>query len=110
MLLTVAKATDDRVTVDEGRVLAWEAALDHDLIFDDARRFILKHYADNTIPVMPAHVNGLWRSEKRTLKDRADSKAWFAEQRALAAQAPDPTPYIEEIRKTLKTPKENVAS
>jgi hypothetical protein len=101
MLLTMAKATDDRVTVDEGRVEAWHWTLDQDMDYEFAKAAMLKHYAHHTDPVMPADINDLWRIERDYRRTKAEQQAWREQQKQLESAAVDARPYIESIMEQL---------
>lgn len=64
-LLTMVKAIDDRISVDEARVYAWELVLDDDLTFEYAVEALKRHYSVSTERIMPSHLNVPWRAYKR---------------------------------------------
>ena len=101
MLLTMAKAIDDRVVIDEGRVISWEASLDADMPYEFAKQAMTRHYAERDIPVMPSHLNDPWKIEKRDRADRERSRLMLEERKALEAAAADPRPYLAQIRERL---------
>lgn len=101
MLLTMAKATDDRVTVDEGRVEAWHWTLDQEMDYEFAKKAMLKHYANHTDPVMPADINELWRIEKDNRDRIKEHEAWVRERKELEATAVDGRPYLAQIMEKL---------
>ena len=105
MLLTMAKATDDRVAVDESRVMAWEATLDQDMPFDFARQSLISHYADKQSVIMPANLNEHWRIEKRRISDLKATQAMMEHQRQIEATKADPAPYVAAIREALQANK-----
>jgi len=68
-------SVDDRFDPDEARVEAWTAILDPDMTLEFARGLMIKHYANNTKPIMPADFNLPWRNFRK----EQDDKQWFAE-------------------------------
>ncbi len=98
-LLAVAGTFDPRLRPPspedaEARSLAWAGALDEDMPPEWAQRAVVKHYADTTEAVMPAHVNRAWRAHRRAEAERA------ATQRALDVAPGVPMPP--EIREQIK--------
>jgi len=75
ILLTGIASVDDRFDPDEARVEAWAAILDSDMTLEFARSLMIKHYANNTKPVMPADFNSPWR----TFRERNKDQQWFTE-------------------------------
>jgi hypothetical protein len=74
-LLVAIASVDDRFDPDEARVEAWTAILDPDMTLEFARGLMIKHYANNTKPIMPADFNLPWRNFRK----EQDDKQWFAE-------------------------------
>lgn len=87
-ILTMAKALDDRVTVDEARVLAWEMALAEGMDFDFAREALAAHYRTSDRVVMPVYLNERWKAH------RAD----LAASRAIAAGRTEGVPPTQEFK------------
>jgi len=73
ILLTGIASVDDRFDPDEARVEAWAAILDSDMTLEFARLLMIRHYANNTKPVMPADFNSPWR----TFSERNKDQQWF---------------------------------
>jgi hypothetical protein len=78
-LLAVAGTFDPRLRPPtpedaEARSLAWAGALDADMSPEWAQRAVVKHYADTTEAVMPAHVNRAWRAHRRAEAEREASR------------------------------------
>ena len=74
-LLTMAKSLDDRVSVDEARVYAWELALAPDLPFEIAVQALGKHYSASDKAVMPVYLNDFWKAYKRSEAEKRASIA-----------------------------------
>ena len=74
-LLVAIASVDDRFDPDEARVEAWTAILDPDMTLEFARGLMIKHYANNTKPIMPADFNHPWRNFRKEQED----KQWFIE-------------------------------
>ena len=75
ILLTGIASVDDRFDPDEARIEAWSAILDSDMTLEFARGLMIKHYANNVKPVMPADFNSPWR----TFRERNKDQQWFNE-------------------------------
>ena len=75
ILLTGIASVDDRFDPDEARVEAWAAILDSDMTLEFARGLMIKHYANNVKPVMPADFNSPWR----TFRERTKDQTWFGQ-------------------------------
>ena len=73
ILLTGIASVDDRFDPDEARIEAWSAILDSDMTLEFDRLLMIKHYANNTKPVMPADFNSPWR----TFRERTKDTNWF---------------------------------
>ena len=73
ILLTGIASVDDRFDPDEARIEAWSAILDSDMTLEFARGLMIKHYANNVKPVMPADFNSPWR----TFRERNKYAQWF---------------------------------
>ena len=73
ILLTGIASVDDRFDPDEARIEAWSAILDRDMTLEFARGLMIKHYANNVKPVMPADFNSPWR----TFRERNKDAQWF---------------------------------
>jgi hypothetical protein len=68
-LLTIV-ASYDRRTLGEPDVIAWQGALG-DLRFDECRDAVVKHYAEQTDWLMPAHVRRLCLAARQDAAMRA---------------------------------------
>lgn len=68
-LLTVV-ASYDRRTLGEADVISWQGAIG-DLSFDECRNAVVKHYAEQTDWVMPAHVRRLALAARQDAAMRA---------------------------------------
>lgn len=69
-ILTMAKAIDDRVTVDEARVLAWEFALYPEIDLEFAKQALGAHYRASERPLMPVHINDPWKAHRRSQSEK----------------------------------------
>jgi hypothetical protein len=90
ILLTGIASVDDRFDPDEARIEAWSAILDNDMTLEFARLLMIKHYANNTKPVMPADFNSPWR----TFRERNKDQQWFVQ---IENQRKELTPEIKDI-------------
>lgn len=101
MLLTMVKATDDRMTVDEARIVAWHYTLDQEMPYDFARKCVVDHYSNSRNTIMPADINERWRIHRDNEERKAAQDRWRDEQRALEAASVDGRPYIQELMERL---------
>jgi hypothetical protein len=69
-ILTVAKSLDDRVTIDEPRIVAWQLALIPEVTYEFALEALGRHYSRSERPVMPVHINDPWRAYRNDLHAR----------------------------------------
>ena len=69
-ILTVAKSLDDRVTIDEPRIVAWQLALIPDVTFEFALEALGRHYSRSEKALMPVHINDPWRAYRADLHAR----------------------------------------
>lgn len=61
-ILFMAKQYDDRQTCDDGRVQAWQAALNPDMQLEFAAEFVVKFYSTQADKkLMPAHLNDAYK-------------------------------------------------
>ena len=79
-VLAVAGTFDARLTPPSredalARAMAWAQALRADMPPDWAQQAVVAHYAEQTIPVMPAHLNVAWKAHRRAEADRAATRA-----------------------------------
>lgn len=89
-LLVAIASVDDRFDPDEARVEAWTAILDPDMTLEFARGLMIKHYANNTKPIMPADFNLPWKNFRK----EQDDKQWFAEVKNNKKELTDTTRAI----------------
>jgi len=61
----MVKSIDDRISVDEARVYAWELVLDSDITFEFGIEALKRHYSVSNERIMPSHLNVPWRAYKR---------------------------------------------
>jgi len=90
ILLTGIASVDDRFDPDEARIEAWSAILDSDMTLEFARGLMIKHYANNVKPVMPADFNSPWR----TFRERNKDAQWFNQ---IENKKMEVTPEIQNI-------------
>ena len=61
-ILYMAKQYDDRQTCDEGRVQAWQVALNPEMGLEFAAEFVVKFYSSQPDKkLMPAHLNDAYK-------------------------------------------------
>jgi len=92
----MVKAVDDRISVDEARVYAWELILDDDLTFEFAVEALKRHYSVSTERIMPSHLNVPWRAHKRTESEKQASLERSAQ------EGVPPTPEFKEALAKLR--------
>ena len=69
-ILTVAKSLDDRLTVDEPRIVAWQLSLIPEVPYEFALEALGRHYSRSDRVVMPVHINDPWRAHRNDLHAR----------------------------------------
>lgn len=74
-LLVMAKAIDDRMTVDEARVIMWELSLLKDMPLEFGQQAIARHYAESEKAIMPVHLNDRWKNSQERRKQQNLAKA-----------------------------------
>jgi len=82
-VLAIAGTYDQRLTPPSredamARALAWSQALRGDMPVDWAQQAVVRHYSDQTTPVMPAHLNTAWRTHRRAEIERTQQAALLA--------------------------------
>jgi hypothetical protein len=73
-ILTVAKSLDDRVTIDEPRIVAWQLALIPEVTYEFALEALGSHYSRSEKALMPVHINDPWRAHRADLHARNSIK------------------------------------
>lgn len=69
-ILTVAKSLDDRVTIDEPRIVAWQLTLVPEITYEFALEALGRHYSRSEKALMPVHINDPWRAYRADLHAR----------------------------------------
>lgn len=74
-ILAIAATIDPRLrppSLDDAtaRAQAWSQVLDYRMPLDWATRAVARHYAESTDSLMPAHLNTVYRAERRAEADR----------------------------------------
>ena len=102
---------DARVQFDEGKLEAWNLALDEDMPFDFAKSIIVNHYADLTTAIMPANLNEKWRIARRDyVKRDFNDKMAVEREQANSVAVPCPPDIREQLLKTFSTLSKTIAN
>lgn len=94
-VLAVAGAYDARLTPPShadamARAVAWAEALHSEMPPEWAVREVIRHYAEQTGVLMPAHLNTAWRLHRRAEAERKAARA--------AIDVPPGVPMPDEVR------------
>lgn len=95
---------DGRLQADEGKILAWDAALIPEITFEFAKYFVAVHYMKEDKVIAPVHINKAWEREVAHQKEMERSKRIgieFDEAMAKAAPPEVVDKYLTEIREKL---------
>jgi hypothetical protein len=92
---------DTRLQADEGRILAWDAALYPDMKFEFAKDFVSRHYMNEDRLIAPVNFNKEWlrhiereREQRRTQEYMLE----MAEGKSNAATPEQVNFYMSQIR------------
>lgn len=103
-LFAYACLFDGRLQADEGKILAWDAALVPDITFEFAKYFVSVHYMNDDKVIAPVYFNKEWIRQRQSEKDREATQRYMLEledNRAKAASPEQVNFYLAQIRETL---------
>lgn len=94
---------DGRLQADEGKILAWDAALLPEITFEFAKYFVSVHYMDDDRVIAPVNFNREWNRQRQFEKDREDTQRYMQVLRDARSKAATPEQvnfYVAQIRAT----------
>lgn len=101
-LFAYACLFDGRLQADEGKILAWHAALYPEMTFEFAKYFVSVHYMNDDKVIQPSYFNKEWARRKRDEKTREETRSFMLELEDLRSKRATPEQvdsYIAQIRK-----------
>lgn len=98
-MLGAIMQVDDRITVDQFRVAAWVEILDSDITYDFAIEEVKSHYGQDTVMMMPAHINKAWRGLRKKERERETMRVLTAS--VKVDRSPEVELEIQELKRKL---------
>ena len=95
---------DMRLQADEGRILAWDAALNPEMTFQFAKDFVSRHYSNDDKVIAPVYFNKEWVRHQEREKERLRTQQYMLEMKEAGAKAATPEQvnfYLRQIREVL---------
>jgi hypothetical protein len=109
-LFAYACLFDGRLQADEGKILAWDAALLPEITFEFAKYFVSVHYMNDDRVIAPVNFNREWSRQRQSEKDREATQRYMLELEDSKSKAATPEQvnfYLAEIRATFAKGKPN---
>lgn len=103
-LFAYACLFDGRLQADEGKILAWDAAINSDITFEWAKYFVSVHYMKEDRVIAPVYFNKEWDRQNAHRLEMERSKRLSIEYDEAASRAAAPEvvdKYLTEIREKL---------
>lgn len=103
-LFAYACLFDGRLQADEGKILAWDAALNTDITFEWAKYFVSVHYMKEDRVIAPVYFNKEWDRQNAHRLEMEKSKRLALEYDEAMSKAAPPEVvnfYVSQIRETL---------
>jgi hypothetical protein len=103
-LFAYACLFDGRLQADEGKILAWDAALHPDMTFEFAKYFVSVHYMKDEKVIAPVYFNKEWERQNSHKAEMEKSKRLAIEYDEAQSKAAPPEKvefYVSQIRETL---------
>jgi hypothetical protein len=103
-LFAYACLFDGRLQADEGKILAWDAALHPDMTFEFAKYFVSVHYMKDEKVIAPVYFNKEWERKRSHESEVEKSKRLAIEYDEAMSKAAPPEVvnfYVAQIRETL---------
>jgi hypothetical protein len=100
-LFAYACLFDGRLQADEGKILAWDAAINQDMTFEFAKRFVSVHYSNDDKVIAPVYFNKEWLRHLDREKEKKKTQAYILEMAESQSKAATPEQvefYISQIR------------
>lgn len=103
-LFAYACLFDGRIQADEGKILAWDAALYPEIPFEFAKYFVSVHYMKEDRVIAPVYFNKAWEKDIAHRKEMEKGKALELEWKEAEQKAASPETvekYAQQIREIL---------
>ena len=100
-LFAYACLFDGRLQADEGKILAWDAALLPEMTFEFAKYFVSVYYMNEDKVIAPVHFNREWSRQRQNEIDREATRKYMLELEDSRAKAATPEQvdfYLSQIR------------
>ena len=100
-LFAYACLFDGRLQADEGKILAWDAALLPEMTFEFAKYFVSVYYMNEDKVIAPVHFNREWSRQRQNEIDREATRKYMLELEDSKAKAATPEQvdfYLSQIR------------
>lgn len=100
-LFAYACLFDGRLQADEGKILAWDAALIPEMSFEFAKYFVSVYYMGEDKVIAPVHFNREWTRQRQNEIDRESTRKYMLELEDSKAKAATPEQvdfYLAQIR------------
>jgi hypothetical protein len=100
-LFAYACLFDGRLQADEGKILAWDAALKEDMTFEFAKYFVSVHYSNDDKVIAPVYFNKEWLRHLDREKEKTKTQAYMLEMAEGKSKAATPEQvdfYMSQIR------------
>ena len=109
-LFAYACLFDMRLQADEGKILAWDAALKEDMTFEFAKGFVSIHYSNDDKVIAPSYFNKAWFIKMDRDREQLKTRQYMMELEDTRSKAASPEKvdyYLTQIRETLGKGKTN---
>ena len=109
-LFAYACLFDGRLQADEGKILAWDAALYPQMDFEFAKYFVSVHYMKDDKVIAPVYFNKEWDRQRQSQMEKERSNRIgleFDEAMSKAAPPEVVEKYVSQIREKLAKGKTN---
>lgn len=103
-LFAYACLFDMRLQADEGKILAWDAALNQEMTFEFAKSFVSIHYSNDDKVIAPSYFNKEWLRRQEREKEKLKTRQYMMELEEGKAKAATPEQvdyYLKQIREVL---------
>ena len=103
-LFAYACLFDMRLQADEGKILAWDAALKEDMTFEFAKGFVSIHYSNDDKVIAPSYFNKAWSIKEDRDRQQLKTRQYLRELeegKAKAATQEQVDFHVKQIREAL---------
>lgn len=109
-LFAYACLFDGRLQADEGKILAWDAALVPEMTFEFAKYFVSVHYMNEDRVIAPVNFNREWTRQRQNEIDREATRKYMLELEDASSKKATPEQvdfYLSQIRASFAKGKTN---